>query len=126
MMNTCNDPTEKTLPRETNEVIHRPQHRIRENETGTQVLVALPGVRKEDLKLTLLEGSLQIEASRDHDIPETWKTHRNPGAIGRYRLSLRLTPRLDGSQTTATFDSGVLTLQVPLREEAKPRQIHVN
>lgn len=126
MMNTCNDPTEKTLPREANEVIHRPQYRIRENETGTQVLVALPGVRKEDLKLTLLEGSLQIEASRDHDIPETWKTHRNPGAFGRYRLSLRLTPRLDGSQTTATLDSGVLTLQVPLREEAKPRQIHVN
>jgi HSP20 family protein len=125
-MNPCDCPTENTLLHEAGEAVHRPQFRINENDTGTRVLVALPGVRKEDLKLTLLEGSLQIEARRDQKIPEGWKTHRDPGAVRCYGLTLQLAPRLDGSQTTAALEAGVLTLQVPLREEAKPRQIHVN
>jgi HSP20 family protein len=119
-MNTCHSPAEIV------ETIHRPQFRITENDSGPQVQVALPGVRKEDLKLTLLESSLKIEASRGHETPKEWKTHRDPGAIQRYGLTLRLSPRLDGTQTTATLEAGVLTLQVALREEAKPRQIHVN
>jgi HSP20 family protein len=119
-MNTCQ------YPSETSDTIHRPQFRITENDSGTQVQVALPGVRKEDLKLTLLEASLKIEASRNEEIPKDWKTHRDRGAIQHYGLTLRLSPRLDGTQTTATLEAGVLTLQVALREEAKPRQIHVN
>jgi len=125
-MNTCQYPTETALPHETREAIHRPKFRINENDLGTQVQVALPGVGKQGLKLTLLQGSLKIEASRDQEIPKDWKTHRDPEPVGCYGLTLRLAPRLDGTQTTATLEAGVLTLQVPLREEAKPRQIHVN
>lgn len=119
-MNTCNHPTACA------ETIHRPQFRIQESDSGTQVHIALPGVRKEDLKLTLLEASLKIEAKRNQETPPDWKTHRDPGQIQRYGLTLRLSPRLDGTHTTATLEAGVLTLLVALREESKPRQIHVN
>lgn len=108
------------------ETVHRPQFRIHENESGTTVQIALPGVRKDSLKLTLLETNLRIEAERSQEIPENWKTHRDPGVIRRYGLDIHLTSRLDGSKTTASFESGVLALQVPVREEAKPRQIPVN
>jgi HSP20 family protein len=111
-MNACNCPTETAPTKEQNETIHRPQFRINEDANGTSVHVALPGVRKEDLKLTLHESSLRIEAKRD--------------AARRYALDLRLSSRLDGTKTTASLDSGVLTLLVPVREEAKPRQIAVN
>lgn len=125
-MNACNCPTETAPTKEPNETIHRPQFRISGNADGTTVSVALPGVRKEDLKLTLLESGLRVEAGRHDEVPETWKTHRDPGSVRRYGLDLRLGSRLDGTRTTAVLDAGVLTLQVPIREEAKPRQIQVN
>lgn len=109
-----------------NETIHRPQFRTREDENGATVQVALPGVRKEDVKLTLLESSLRIEAHRGDTVPDDWKTLRDSGPTSRYGLDLRLSRRLDGTKTTATFEAGVLTLLVPVREESKPRQIAVN
>lgn len=125
-MNTCNPPTENKTSHPRVEPTHRPQFHIADDGNGSTVSVALPGVRKEDLKLTLLEGSLRVEATRGDVCPETWKTHRDPGSVTRYALDLRLGSRLDGTRTTASLDAGVLTLQAPIREEAKPRQIQVN
>lgn len=125
-MSHCQCPAETAPAKETSEAIHRPQFHTKEHATGATVQIALPGVRKEDVNLTHLETGLRIEASRSDAVPENWKTHRDSGAVRRYGLDLRLTSRLDGTKTAATFDSGVLTLEVPLREEAKPRQIAVN
>ncbi len=110
----------------SNETIHRPQFRTNEDADGATVQIALPGVRKEDVKLTLLESNLRVEAGRGDTVPAEWKTLRDGGSATRYGLDLRLTRRLDGTKATASFEAGVLTLQVPLREEAKPRQIEVN
>lgn len=125
-MNACDCPTEVAPATERSEATYRPQFRSHEDENGATLLVALPGVRKEDLKLTLLESSLRIEAKRSDVVPDSWKTSRDSGAVRRYSLDIRLTSRLDGTKTTAALDSGVLTLHVPVREEAKPRQIAVN
>ena len=114
-MNPCTCPTEAAPSPDLNETTHRPQYRVHEDANGPTLSIALPGVRKEDLKLTLHEASLRIEATR-----------RDADLLKHYRLDLRLTTRLDGTKTTATLDAGVLTLQVPVREEAKPRQIAVN
>lgn len=116
-MNNCECPTQATT---------RPQYRTHEDENGASLQIALPGVRKEDVKLTLHESSLRIEATRGDVAPEDWKTLRDSGAIQRYGLDIRLTSRLDGTKTTAAIEAGVLTLQVPVREESKPRQIAVN
>ncbi|MEX1048221.1 MAG: Hsp20/alpha crystallin family protein, partial [Akkermansiaceae bacterium] len=86
--------------------------------------VALPGVKKEDLKLTFHQAALKIEATRSDEVPEGWKTHRDTGTK-RYALDVRLTPVFDGTKATAKLESGILTLQIPLREEAKPREIEV-
>ncbi len=125
-MNACHNPTVTAPAREPNETIHRPQFRITDHADGTTVSIALPGVRKEDLKLTLLESSLRVEANRHDEVPENWKTHRDTDSVRRYGLDLRLGSQLDGTRTTASLDAGVLKLQVPIREEAKPRQIPVN
>lgn len=125
-MNSRYCPTEKTSSHETSTHFHRPQSQIAENETGSSVHIALPGVRKEDLKLNFLAGSLHIEAPRHANLPENWKTHRAPEPIERYALKLQLTSRLDGNKTTAALADGVLVLHIPTREEAKPRPIEVN
>lgn len=126
-MSTCNC-TEETTPSvgDRNEPVSRPFFRTREDENGVTLHVALPGVTRDDLKLTLHEDNLKIEALRTDAIPESWRTHRDNGVTRRYGLNIRLTQKFDGSRTSATLDAGVLTLQVPVREEAKPRQIPVN
>lgn len=127
-MNPCNCPTESTAPAKepTREAVQRPQYRSGQDENGATLQIALPGVRKEDVKLTLHESNLNIEARRADETPESWKTHRPGTSARRYVLQLRLTSRLDGTRTTASFEAGVLTLRVPVREEARPREIAVN
>jgi HSP20 family protein len=122
-MNSSNS---STLAPSEDQLTQSPRFHTQEDESGVRLQVALPGVRKEDVKLTLKESHLSIEATRSDEVPENWKTHRDSNPARRYGLNVRLTNRLDGRQTTATYEAGVLTLQVPLSEEAKPRQIEVD
>ena len=124
-MNTCTTPAE-TSQDSRFQSVQRPRFRSTEDDQGATLEVALPGVHKEDLKLTLHESNLRIEATRSDEVPGDWKTHRGECQGNGYGLDIRLTRRFDGTKATATLDAGVLTLKVPLREEAKPRQIAVN
>jgi len=109
-MNCCN--TAPTREQTTNKT-RRPQYRSGQDEGGATLEIALPGVRKEDLKLTLHETRLRIEGTR------------TDGTAG-YGLEIQLTRRLDGTKTTASLEAGVLSLKVPVKDEAKPREIAVN
>lgn len=108
------------------EPIQRPLFQSREDENGATLQIALPGVKKDDLKLTFHQSSLRIEATRSDEVPQGWKTHRDTGGGKRYALDVRLTSVFDGTKTTASLEAGILTLQVPIREEAKPREIEVS
>lgn len=92
----------------------RPAVSSREEESGVHLDIALPGVCKEALKLTVHEGLLKLEADRS-DAPSI-----------RYALSVKLAERLDGGRVTAALENGVLKAFVPLREEAKPREIAIH
>ncbi len=125
-MNNCPCPPEVAATTARNETIYQPQFTTREDENGVTLHIALPAVTKENLKLTLLESKLCIEARRTDAVPENWKTLRATAKPERYRLDVQLTSRHDASQAKATLDAGVLTLRIPIREDAKPRQIQVN
>jgi HSP20 family protein len=125
-MNTSMTPTDTAPASEPqNDIIQRPYFHAEEDENGASLQVALPGVRKEDLKLTFHESSLMIEGKRSDGIPDNWKTLRDTNPATSYGLNIRLTSRLDGTQTSASFEQGILTLKVPISEDAKPRVIEV-
>jgi HSP20 family protein len=107
-------------------VTRQPAFTIDENENGARLSIALPGVPKEAVKLTLKQSVLQIEATRVNSVAENWKTHSGPERDINYQLNVRLTPKLDGANVKATLNNGVLSLDIPLREDAKPRPIFVN
>ncbi|BCU78819.1 Hsp20/alpha crystallin family protein [Luteolibacter sp. LG18] len=91
----------------------RPAFQVREDERGVHLSVALPGVRREDLKLTVREGVLDLEAPR-------------AGTDTLYRLTSPLERRLDGDRIEARHENGVLEALIPLREEALPRSIPIS
>ena len=97
-----------------------------DDENGVRLEVALPGVRKEDLKIKLNDTELKIDAVRTSQIPEDWKALSEPSAPIRYQLLAKLTRRLDGNKIQANLENGVLTLLIPYSEAAKPREILVS
>ena len=111
---------------ETRTAVQQPAYNTREDESGVHLQVALPGVAKDAVKLTLKDSVLQIEGTRKTEVPADWKAHSSfPGTVS-YQLNVRLTQKLDGGNVQASLDNGVLTVKVPVREESKPRQISVN
>lgn len=95
-------------------VTTRPAFTSREDAEGVHLSVALPGVLKDDLKLSVHDGVLQLDAERRDLTPPV-----------RYRFSARLATRLDGGKISAKLESGVLEATLPLKEEAQPRSIPV-
>ena len=108
--NTCCNASGTVSKPETAKSI-RPAVSSLNEESGVRLEIALPGVLKEELKLKVHEGLLTLEASRA-DVPSI-----------RYALSVKLAERLDGNRIIAALEDGILKVIVPLREEAKPREI---
>jgi HSP20 family protein len=86
----------------------------------------LPGMKREDIQVTVENGTLTISGERQaaqeirHD-----RFHRLERSYGRFSRSFTLPATLDASRAEASCQDGVLTVAVPSREEAKPKQIKV-
>jgi len=94
------------------------------NDNVTAV-VELPGMRKEDIDISLHDGTLTISGERKHEVGDE-KAERSERYVGKFRRSITLPSRVDTSKVNATYKDGVLTVTLPKAEEAKPRQIQVN
>ena len=100
---------------------------IYETEDKSVVLKAdLPGLKREDIDLTVENHTLTIRAERR---PEQGvardRVHRAERGHGSTSRSFTLPNTVDASLVKADYRDGVLTVTVPLRQEAKPRQIQV-
>ena len=91
------------------------------------VEAALPGVRPEDVEITVEDGTLTIRAeSRDERATaegESLVREIRRGAVSRV---VTLPAGLEADKATATFEHGVLHLTLPRAEAVKPRQIRIS
>ena len=86
----------------------------------------LPGVHPENISIEVVDNTLTIRAERaweDTDGAE-WVVRERPQ--GTHSRQLKLGSALDGQAIEANYDQGVLTVTIPVREEAKPRKISVD
>jgi HSP20 family protein len=100
---------------------------IFETEAREVVLKAeLPGLRREDIDLTVENSTLTIrgERRRDDGVPED-RYHRLERVHGVFQRSFTLPTTIDAARVRAEYRDGVLTVTLPQREEARPRQIDV-
>ena len=88
--------------------------------------VELPGVDPKEVEVSVEDSTLMISGSRDFtqetDEQNYHRVERRYGAFGR---AIRLPESADSEKVEARFDKGLLTIEVPKREEAKPRRIEV-
>ena len=93
----------------------------------TYILTAqLPGVRPEEVDLSITGESLTIRGERKRSDGVSEESYRRQERhFGRWTRTVTLPDRVDGANVSATFANGVLTVTLPKAEEAKPRQISV-
>jgi HSP20 family protein len=100
---------------------------IHETEGHEFVIKAeLPEVNREDISVTFGQNVLTLSGERKASSEDNGGTyHRTERVHGRFSRSFTLPATADGSRISATYKDGVLTVRVPQREEAKPKQITV-
>ena len=99
---------------------------VSETEGGYQIKAEIPDVKKEDVKVTLEEGVLTIQGERKQEKEETGKKyHRVERSYGSFVRSFTLLDLVDEEKVNAEFKDGVLNLQLPKSEKAKPKAIEV-
>jgi HSP20 family protein len=106
--------------------IFAPRMNVEETETDYVVTAELPGLKPEDFHLELEDGQLRISGEKKHETEEKGKTyHRVERSYGEFHRTIPLTGAVDADKVTAEYKDGILTVQVPKSEEAKPRKIEI-
>jgi HSP20 family protein len=105
----------------------RPPVDIYENEKHEIVLRAeLPGLKKEDLDIRVENNTLTLRGERKRDTEVKQESyHRVERVYGGFTRSFSLPNTVNTEKVEAAFADGVLTITLPMREEAKPRTIQV-
>ena len=96
-----------------------------EDEQGFSVQVALPGVDRKDINIVFEDGVLTVKGEGQEDVSVNRTYFAQEIGWGGFSRSFRLPNNVDPSKVSATSKDGLLTIQIPKREEAKPRQIIV-
>lgn len=96
-------------------------------ETQEKILVRaeLPGMKQEDINIEFENGMLTLRGERKLEKQEGVTWHRVERTYGAFSRSFTLPRTVDPEKIAATYREGVLEIEVPKREEAKPKQIKI-
>lgn len=95
------------------------------NRDGLVLRAEVPGVSPEQVSVESHGRTLTISGKRELTSPDGGSFHRHERSAGDFARSFQLPEDLDASQASATCKHGLLTISVPKKAEAKPRQIAV-
>jgi len=97
-----------------------------EDKDAVQITAELPGIKPEDVKISVDNNLLTIRGEKRQTAEEkTDHAHRYERYYGVFERSFTVPSTVDAEHIKATYDLGVLTVRLPKLERAKPRQIEV-
>jgi HSP20 family protein len=86
----------------------------------------IPGVKSEDLDISVINGDLTIRGRRQPTEQVGAVYHRQERGVGEFNRVLRLPFDVEAGQVEATLNDGVLLVKLPKAESAKPKKIKVS
>lgn len=99
---------------------------VSEKDDAFVMKAELPGVSKEDVKITLKENILTIHGEKKREKEENDKNYfRTERVYGSFQRTFTLPSSVRAEKIEAHFNDGVLTIEIPKAEEAKPKEIEV-
>jgi HSP20 family protein len=100
---------------------------VAENNGNIEVHAELPGMKKEDIKVTLRNNVLSISGERTQENETKEKTyHRIERFYGKFSRNIELPVEVSADKVKASYKDGVLSITMPKPESAKPKQIDVD
>jgi len=99
---------------------------VSETKGAFHIHAELPGVKKEDVKVTVHDGVLQLSGHRDsrHESSEK-KLHRIERSYGSFSRSFALPDNVQSTEVEANFQDGVLEIDLPKSQAEKNKQVEV-
>jgi HSP20 family protein len=103
-----------------------PAVNILEKEEGIVISADLPGLKAEDVEVTVDNGVLTIKGQRNFEEASEGQTyHRVERWYGSFERSFTVPNSVDPSKIEARFVNGEMSITLPKREESKPRSVKV-
>ncbi len=100
---------------------------IYQDKDSVFVKAEVPGMKKEEIEISLHDGMLSIAGERKHEEEsKEGDTFRSERFFGRFHRTITLPTAVDSAKVKAAYKDGILTVTLPKAEEAKPKQIQVN
>lgn len=100
---------------------------VHEDKENFSVRVELPGMKREDIEVSLQDGALIITGERKEEkVTEGTELHRQERYYGKFTRALTLPAAVAGDKVKAQYKDGILTVTLPKAEEAKPKAITVS
>lgn len=100
---------------------------VSEDEKNYIVKADLPGVKKEDVEISVAENVLSLKGERKEENSQKDKNYYHfERRFGTFQRFLKLPAQTDASQIKAVYKDGVLEISIPKPEEVKPKQIKID
>ena len=130
MFNTFNDrfglARKNDKDEEYENAVWMPLTDVAEDKDNYYLKADLPGIKKEDVKISFSDGSLSISGERAQEKEsKDKKYHRIERSYGRYYRSFNLPEQIKEDKIKAEFKDGQLNVTIPKAEEVKPKEIDI-
>lgn len=99
---------------------------VTENEDAYAIKASVPGLNVEDIDITLEDNVLTLKGElQKEETAEGEQYHIRERRYGSFSRRVRFPVAVNSDSVEATYENGILTLNVPKAEEVKPRKIEV-
>jgi HSP20 family protein len=102
-----------------------PQVDVRSNDDRVLFYFDVPGVKKEDIEITLERGVLTVKGARQFEAGTAKEQLVLGRSYGTFTRSFSLPDHLDEEKLSAKLVDGVLAIEIPRLQKAKPRRIEI-
>lgn len=97
-----------------------------EDKDAVKIVAEVPGVRPEDVKISLENNLLTVRGEKKQQAEETSeRVHRYERSYGTFERTFALPTTVDPDKIAANYEHGILTISIPKAERARPREIPV-
>jgi len=108
-------------------ILWNPTVDISETKDDVVVSAEFPGMKKEDIKISLQDNVLTLMGEKKQDKEEKNKNyHRIERSYGVFQRSFVLPATVQSDKVNANYKDGVLSITLPKAEEAKPKEIEIS
>ena len=99
---------------------------VAEDADKILVKIEVPGMNEQDLKVSFEDGLLTVSGERQFERKDDRNYHRIERTYGSFVRTFSLPRSVDAGKIAASYVNGILEIEIPKLEDAKPKQIQIN